>query len=223
MIELISFGQHAHAHPPLGVQGVQDVPDPDTLSLIGASLALSAAATNALSFISVRALGKGLPTLTLTFWHQTTIACVASLSQLWITALYSHTDDIPLDYDLDLASDVDSPSASQALIPTTRDALLLFGIFAALLLAQVLQNRGLAVTSPSRGAAINVLQVAFCFMWDAMLLGHTLTVSSTVGGLLIVGGVVVLTSKLHATEPGDRKEKEKVEVEVHPKTPHKKA
>lgn len=192
--EMLSMGSMASAATVAGAASAAAA----EMNLLGLALAVAAAATNAMAFITIQAISSKVSALCLTFWHHTATAIAAAASQaaLLLVASLHHSSAAAGNRGVGGTSGDGSAVAGPVVwfIPGAKDLTLVAGVMAAQLVAQLLLNRGFSLTSPTKGAAINVLQVVFSFVWDSLFLGHKLQVTTAAGGMLIIGGVLVLTA-----------------------------
>jgi uncharacterized membrane protein len=165
----------------LAVTGVFLVSQPDCMThadthAVGIALALSAAVANSMAYVAMRAVGKAISPVSLTWWFHGCTLCIAGAPLL---ARY--------------------PSA--AVLPGVKDCLLLLSIASLQFTAQVLLSRGFQLVAASHGAALNTLQVVFAVFWDVMLLHSAPSLLGLLGALLVVLGVLAITLLATADAP----------------------
>ncbi|KAL6757763.1 hypothetical protein V8C86DRAFT_1622536 [Haematococcus lacustris] len=133
--------------------------------ILGSALALAAATCNAAAFLVVRLLSGRQSAVVITWWY----CLVVTLAAL-----------VPL-----LAAYPSPPLA-----PTRPQAALLACICAMQFSGQLLLNRGFQLVTPTRGSAINVLQVLFAYVWAVTVLHESFNWVSVAGGGCVALGVV---------------------------------
>ncbi|KAG2446818.1 hypothetical protein HYH02_008378 [Chlamydomonas schloesseri] len=139
----------------------------ESLSAVGVLLATAAATCSAAAFVIVRQISCAQTALGLTWWYHSLVVLVAALA-------------VGLRY------------PSPAVLPATTGTCMLLTVGVLQFLGQLLLNRGFQLISATRGAAVNVLQVPFSFMWGVVILGNRPALVSLAGALLIVAGVLVV-------------------------------
>ncbi|PNW86276.1 hypothetical protein CHLRE_02g079650v5 [Chlamydomonas reinhardtii] len=139
----------------------------ESLSVMGVVLATAAATCSAAAFVIVRQISCAQTALGLTWWYHGLVVMVAALA-------------VGLRY------------PSPAVLPSTSGTCMLLTVGVLQFLGQLLLNRGFQLISATRGAAVNVLQVPFSFMWGVVILGNRPALVSLAGALLIVVGVLVV-------------------------------
>ncbi|KAG2435364.1 hypothetical protein HXX76_007437 [Chlamydomonas incerta] len=139
----------------------------ESLSVMGVLLATAAATCSAAAFVIVRQISCAQTALGLTWWYHGLVVMVAALA-------------VGLRY------------PSPAVLPSTSGTCMLLTVGVLQFLGQLLLNRGFQLISATRGAAVNVLQVPFSFMWGVVILGNRPALVSLAGALLIVAGVLVV-------------------------------
>uniref|UniRef100_A0A7R9YXH1 EamA domain-containing protein n=1 Tax=Chlamydomonas euryale TaxID=1486919 RepID=A0A7R9YXH1_9CHLO len=155
----------------------------DAGAVVGLCLAVASAVTNSLAFLCVGQLRGCVPATSLTFWHHLVTVVAACIAQVVLIA-GDALEMLP----------AGTGSAAALWSPTAADLALVCVVLAGQLGAQLLLNRGFTLASATRGAAINVMQVVFSFLWDATIFHNPIEPPSALGGTLIVSGVVVITS-----------------------------
>ncbi|KAJ9529458.1 hypothetical protein QJQ45_013814 [Haematococcus lacustris] len=143
----------------------QEDTGPEPGQRLGAMLAIAAAACNAASFIVVRLLSGRQSPVVITWWYNV-VLMLATLVPLLLA--------YPL----------------PPVLPNQHQALLLAAISIAQFSGQLVLNRGFQLVSPTKGSAINVLQVLFSYMWGLTVLHDTLNWVSAAGGGCVMLGVV---------------------------------
>lgn len=138
----------------------------------GPVLALVAALGSACAYVSVRALRASDHPVVVVFWF----ALVAT----------------PFSLPAVLANPI---------VPTLTEVLLLVAIGVTVQVAQLFMTRALHREAASKVTAIGYTQVAFAFLFGALFFGESLTLLSTAGALLVIGGALLVTVKPRPVPP----------------------